>query len=131
MTSKRYLGNIITDTPTAPAGPYENDAASGVWSLAEAETYTAAGLWPIAGNTVPIGLFAGGQTGSTPTVVNTIDQVTISTLGNATDFGDLTEAKAVGGGGGSSTRGLIGGGSNADGLASQTNVIETAQILVI
>jgi hypothetical protein len=50
MSDKRFLGNIITPTPTAPAGPFEDGAAPGVWSLQEAFTYTKAGLWPIAGN---------------------------------------------------------------------------------
>ena len=31
--------------------------------------------------------------GLTPTRVNTIDQITIATLGDAIDFGDLTEAR--------------------------------------
>jgi len=53
MSDKRYLGNIITQNPTAPAGPYEDGAASGVWSLAEAFAYTKAGLWPTAGNAAP------------------------------------------------------------------------------
>ena len=47
---KRYLGNIITNTPTAPAGENETDAASGVWSLAEALAYRKANLWPTQGN---------------------------------------------------------------------------------
>jgi hypothetical protein len=51
--TKRYLGNIITQNPTAPAGPYETSAASGVWSLAEAFAYSKAGLWPTAGNPEP------------------------------------------------------------------------------
>ena len=33
------------------------------------------------------GLFTGGE--GSPTYVNTIDYITISTAGNATDFGDL------------------------------------------
>lgn len=36
------------------------------------------------------GLFGGGQT---PTKINVIEFVTISTAGNATDFGDLTVAR--------------------------------------
>lgn len=84
MSDKRYLGNIITDTPTAPAGPYQNDAASGVWSLAEAFTYTKAGLWPTAGNTYAA------------TAIHTydgsgiIDGYIIATLGNAVEFADRT-----------------------------------------
>ena len=39
------------------------------------------------------GIFTGG---ATPSAVNTIDFVTISTAGDATDFGDLTVAGSVG-----------------------------------
>ena len=111
MTSKRYLGNIITDTPTAPAGPYENDAASGVWSLAEANTYTAAGLWPTAGNAniANRGIFAGGYTGSNS---NVIDYVNIASTGNALDFGDLSAAKYNFASLSSATRGLFAGAQN-------------------
>ena len=42
MTDKRYLGNIITQNPTAPTG----NAAGGVWSLAEANAYKGANAWP-------------------------------------------------------------------------------------
>jgi len=76
---KRYLGNIITDTPTAPAGPYESDAASGVWSVAEASAYTKAGLWPIAGNfpLSPEDVFStdlwSGTGATTNTITNGID----------------------------------------------------------
>lgn len=50
---KRYLGNIITDTPTEPAGPYEGSAASGVWSIAEALSYKKADQWPTQGRLPP------------------------------------------------------------------------------
>ena len=48
MTSKRYTGNIITDNPTDPTGNSGANygVANGVWSLAEAETFVAAGTWP-------------------------------------------------------------------------------------
>ena len=36
------------------------------------------------------GVFGGGRE---PTIVNTIDYVEFATLGNATDFGDLTVAR--------------------------------------
>jgi hypothetical protein len=90
--TKRYLGNIITQNPTAPAGPFENDAAPGVWSLAEAFAYSKAGLWPTAGNAAPTwygnrALMAGGFSGS---YYNSIDYITITSAGNASDFGDLT-----------------------------------------
>jgi hypothetical protein len=104
---KRYLGNIITDTPTAPAGPYENDAASGVWSLAEANTYNAAGLWPQAGNALQRAIYAGGDSGGQ----NVIEFFNFPTAGNMTDFGDLTTNRSTSPAGiGGSTRGIIGGG---------------------
>ena len=50
-------------------------------------------------------LISGG--GNTPAMVNQIDFLTISTLGNAEDFGDLTRASTGAGGSSSRTRGLF------------------------
>jgi hypothetical protein len=86
--TKRYQGNIITNNPTDPAGPYENSAAPGVWSLAEALAFGKEGLWPTAGNSAQFGLFSGGQT--TSGTENTIQKIVIPTTGNSTDFGNLT-----------------------------------------
>jgi len=115
---KRYLGNIITDTPTAPAGPYETSAASGVWSLAEANAYTAAGLWPIPGNVNPRAVFY-GQT--SPSLA--IEYVQINTLGNASDFGDsaLSQYTPVGGIA-SSTRGILAGGANSSSVGFRDTI---------
>jgi hypothetical protein len=47
--TKRYLGNIIVENPTAPvptARPSTIGSAKGVWSLNEALTYQKAGQWP-------------------------------------------------------------------------------------
>ena len=63
------------------------------------------------------GVFMGG--GNTPRV-NTIDYVTISTLGDATDFGDLSAPNFNHTGAASNTRGIIGGGLNP----ANTNLIE-------
>ena len=63
------------------------------------------------------GLFGGGNT---PTKVNTIEYITISTTGDGTDFGDLTNTPAQAGGAASSTRGIIGGGYDG---SARTNVI--------
>lgn len=119
MSDKRYLGNIITDTPTAPAGPYENDAASGVWSLAEAFAYNKAGLWPIAGNLPPLALFGGGQTTNSADYTDRIELLNLVSAGNASDYGDLTAAKTGKGACASSTRAVWAGGS-----PSNINVIE-------
>lgn len=88
--SNSFPGGLIRKTPVTPAGPYQDGAAPGVWSLSEAAYWTKQGLWPIAGNTVPIALFAGAGIstyGDTPS--NVIEKIIISTLSNSTDFGDL------------------------------------------
>jgi hypothetical protein len=122
MSDKRYLGNIITRNPTAPAGPYQNGAAPGVWSLQEAFTYIKAGLWPIAGNTRR-GLFGGGVLTSTGAITNVIQFVNIDSTGNATDFGDLTSARTKLAASSSSTRGVFGGGSNVSGATNTLDFV--------
>jgi hypothetical protein len=72
----------------------------------------------------PRGVFSGGQTNST------IDYITITTTGNAIDFGDLTVSDNTGtayGGTGSSTRGLIAGGAQA----AYTNTISFITIATV
>ena len=57
--SKRYQGNIISKTPVAPANAYSDTPAPGVWSIAEAEAYTKAGLWPnLANGATPIAYYS-------------------------------------------------------------------------
>jgi hypothetical protein len=58
------------------------------------------------------GVFGGGRIGtpSTPPNINTIDYVTISTTGNASDFGDLSQSIEGTVACSSSTRGVLGGG---------------------
>ena len=71
------------------------------------------------------GVFAGGRIAPAPGTTNvTIDYVTISTIGDATDFGDLITAASAGGGCSSSTRGLTGGVSTP----SAVNTIEYVTI---
>ena len=85
--SNRWPGGLIRKTPVTPAGPFQNGAAPGVWTLAEASFWTKQGLWPLAGNLAPTGLFGGGSTGG---ITNVIQSVNIATTSNAVDFGDLT-----------------------------------------
>jgi len=119
--TKRYLGNIITQNPTAPAGPYQDGAASGVWSLAEAFAYSKAGLWPIAGNEAPlsgdIGVFAGGRSSSGAT--ETIEYISIASDGNGSSWGNLSGGYAPNKNFAlsNSTRGIIGGGENEGGAS--------------
>ena len=69
------------------------------------------------------GIFAGGFTGSDGS--NVMDYITISSTGNATDFGDLSATLYNHGGFSSSTRGITGGGLLG---GSVTNVIEYVTI---
>ncbi len=116
MTSKRYLGNIITDTPTAPTSKADG-VASGVWTLAEAFTYAKAGVWPTL-SPQSTGIFAGGLNGDTD-----IQSITITTLGNSSDFGDLFLGITYGlAGAASSTRYLF-----AGGLDIAANRLDTIQ----
>ena len=74
------------------------------------------------------GVFGGGNTPATGTVINTISYVTIASVGNATDFGDLTVARSSLGGCSSATRGLFGSGSTTTSTGGRTNEIEYVTI---
>ncbi len=102
--TKRYLGNIITQNPTAPAGPYQDSAASGVWSLAEAFAYNKAGLWPTKGNIAEYVYGYGNASAARGRTLLTSlgDQVEYGTFGDASENYD-------GGGCSSDTRGIAGG----------------------
>jgi len=68
------------------------------------------------------GIFAGGNiTPLTPSIINVIQHITISSTGDAVDFGDLSVGKYVLSACSSSTRGVFGGGYTPAGI---TNVIE-------
>lgn len=70
------------------------------------------------------GVFAGGKADAPASPVNTIDFITISTLGNSTDFGDLTVARFGFGGCSNAVRGVFGGGATQSGPIIKTNVID-------
>ena len=77
-------------------------------------------------------IFAGGNEGynypTTSISMNSIDYVTIQTLGNASDFGDLLDGRTGICGVSNSTRGVFGGGHNGPNITltstSTTNVIQ-------
>ena len=68
------------------------------------------------------GLFGGGY--NAPAILNVIDYITISTLGNALDFGDLTRTVFTHAACSSATRGVFGGGFESGAL----NVIDYVTI---
>ena len=108
--SKRYQGNIIANSPVEPSGNFEDSTASGVWSLAEQNTFKGADNWPTLGNAAPFGLFGG----SVSSLSATIEKIILSSAGNATDFGDLTGNRyyVSNGGAASETRGIFAGGND-------------------
>jgi hypothetical protein len=72
------------------------------------------------------GIFAGGSN-ATPvpdTMQNVLDYITISSTGNAVDFGDLTVARDGPQGCSSSTRGIFAGGISNPSPLTNTNVID-------
>ena len=64
--SNRWPGGLIRKTPVTPAGPYEDGAAPGMWSMADAAYWTKQGLWPIAGNSLPLPIFIQMMTDGSP-----------------------------------------------------------------
>ncbi len=50
--AKRYQGNVISSSPVEPASGLEDGAASGVWSVTEANRYKKADTWPTDGVTL-------------------------------------------------------------------------------
>ena len=74
------------------------------------------------------GVYGGGADSPSNSVLNTIEYITIATTGDAKDFGDLTTARRVEGGGTSShTRGLFTGGHTP----TQINTIDYVTIAAL
>ena len=72
------------------------------------------------------GVFAGGKNAAPAQPINTIDFVTISTLGNSTDFGDLVQGRFGFGGCSNAVRGVFGGGATQSSplTTNKTNQID-------
>ena len=71
----------------------------------------------------PVRGVMGGGLGPSSTI-NNIDYITISTLGNTQDFGDLTVARFGFGGCSNAVRGVFGGGASSTGPIVKTSVID-------
>ena len=93
----RTRNNFSIIGPNQP--PIGSGTNAGIFSIDDQRYAKQAGTWPNPINALAI--FAGGSTGS---ISNVIDRFTISTLGNATDFGDLTQVCTHAGGCSSATR---------------------------
>lgn len=103
MSIKDWPGGIITKDPVAPAGPYQDSAASGVWSLGQAADYTKQGIWPTAGNVLQRALIQ--QIGSGSYQVSSLN---LASTGNAATFGNLTNSPDSCSAVGSATRAVFG-----------------------
>ena len=94
--SKKYPGGLITKTPVAPAGPFQDDAASGVWTLSQAAYWQEQGLWPIAGNSSAVSRKAifgyGSPSTSVTNLVSDTGVVATDTTGVGTARYDLAAA---------------------------------------
>ena len=76
------------------------DNARGVWNMKEVYDAVMGGYWP---NALSRAVMGGGET---PSVVNTIDKITMSSAGDAADFGDLTVVRRLTTGLSNFTRGI-------------------------
>lgn len=101
MPQRSWPGSLITKTPVTPAGPYQEGAASGVWTLEEALQWTGKDLWPLGGNTFTPLIFIGGFSTSNTTK---IQQVNPASTGDAENWADLSAAVYYSAGCGNSTR---------------------------
>ena len=109
MSIKNWNAGIIRPVAVAPAGPFQDSAASGVWTLDQVAYWQKQGLWPLAGNVAQTGVF--GSYGSTA-----VSQINIATTGNSTSFGSLITAMVGSGAASSTTRAVFANGN--------TNAIE-------
>ena len=111
--TERYLGSIITASPTEPSSNDADATASGVWHLHDALIFGQAGDWPDYLNKLPFAATAIFFLGSNPTQGNPIDFYNIATAGNAKDFGDgVQRHKSPVGAASNSTRLLVAGNTN-------------------
>ena len=78
--TERYLGSIITASPTEPSEGYADSTASGVWNVHDPLLFNRAGDWPDPTNVSPskfienvFSTYTYAGTGSTLTINNGID----------------------------------------------------------
>ena len=119
--TERYLGSIISPSPTDPSSNLSNATASGVWNIHDPLIFGQAGDWPDPTNVPSVGIATRGQTN--PLTTN-IDKFVPESASNATDFGDLTVARHAASSMGNDTRAIFAGGADNYGGSSFSNVID-------
>jgi len=122
-----FAGGFTAPSPNAAAGLKQINYVT-IASLGDSQDFgdlTGNGVrYPAATSSPTRGVFAGGRDSADAPVYNqnVIHYVTIATLGNALDFGDLSYAPYSAMGTGSSTRGIFTGGYNPAGSAAYNNI---------
>ena len=134
----RYGGGISNSTRGLICGAYQGGGASGTKNVIQYITIATLGNTADFGDIIANsnnGIFGAGTCqsstrgitfggGTGPSQVNEINYITIGTLGNSVDFGDLSAAKYYLQGVSSSTRGVVAGGYQESPGFTSTNVIE-------
>ena len=129
----RYGGGISNQTRGLIAGAYQGGGASGTLNTIQFITIATLGdtldfgdMTNNSGNGVQ-GMGATSSPtrgitfgGGTPTTINEINSITIGTLGNSVDFGDLSSNRYLCQGVSNGTRGVVAGGDNSGAV----NIIE-------
>ena len=77
------------------------------------------------GSNATRGIFSGGRTPASASGVDTMDYITIATLGNSADFGNLTASRSGCSAVTSSTRYVTGAGYNP----TNTNILDYVEIM--
>ena len=114
------IGTSGTSSPLVVTGLTNGTSyTANVWAINAFGTSAPSGASASFSPAAPRGIFAGGYTGSGS---NVMDYITISSTGDAADFGDLSATRYNHGGCSSATRGISAGGT------STTNVIEYVTI---
>ena len=122
-----FAGGFTAPSPNAAAGLKQINYVT-IASLGDSQDFgdlTGNGVrYPAATSSPTRGVFAGGRDSADAPVFNqnVIHYVTIATLGNALDFGDLSYTPYSAMGTGSSTRGIFTGGYNPAGSAAYNNI---------
>jgi hypothetical protein len=119
-------GGYVSNSPTTYSNTIDYVTISSTGNAADFGDLTVVRSLSTSCSNSTRGIFAGGTTYTAPasTFYNTVDYITISSTGNATDFGDLSGTKCGLASASSSTRGTF-----AGGFPSYTNTIEYVTIL--
>ena len=134
----RYGAGISNSTRGLIAGAYQGGGASGTKNVIQYITIANLGATADFGDIVAnsgSGIFGAGSCSSStrgitfgggtgPSQVNEINYITIGTLGNSVDFGDLSAGRYYLQGLSSSTRGVVAGGYQESPGFSSSNLIE-------